>query len=104
MKERVRFYGIVDFPLEDGDEAGFAELLVVLGADYEGPGCVAKCAGAGRHDQTTEGGLLNVFASPYKRKEWKECCRFGATGSLDCRVFISMYERKIRTALSGRAR
>lgn len=61
MKERVRFYGIVDFRLEDGDEAGFAKLLVILGADYEGPGGVAKCAGAGRHDQMIEGGLLKCI-------------------------------------------
>lgn len=90
MKERVRFYGIVDFRLEDGDEAGFAELLVVLGAYDESPGGVAQCAGAGRHDQTMESALLKCIGQSLQAEG--NCYRSEATGSLNCPVLTSQYE------------
>ncbi len=45
----MRCYGIVNFELEDGYEAGFAEFLVIFGAEDHCAVCVARLAEGWRH-------------------------------------------------------
>lgn len=51
VEEPVGGDGAVDLGLEDGEEAGFAELLAVLGADDQGAGGLAEGAQGWRHDR-----------------------------------------------------
>ena len=54
----------MDFGLEDGDEAGFAELLMVFGANNKGAGGVTEGAEGGHHGGLDSGILAAGLLIP----------------------------------------
>ena len=66
MEERIGYDGIVDFCLEEVDEAGLAELLMILGADDQSSRCLAESTEGGRHGVR----VLNGFVTRVPYSQW----------------------------------